>query len=165
MICSFPTCVNSIHAKGLCMTHYAQQRRGKPLTPKRDRGRVRKVAERKFKYAPCLVNGCDEIAPRDLCLKHRTYRSRMRATTDFIVNLFSTSDCDICEAPVQGREMHVDHDHTCCPSRPGHTGCMKCVRGILCRECNLALGLVRENPAVLTAMIAYLTKRSTYDRL
>ena len=40
---------------------------------------------------------------------------------------------------------HVDHNHT--------TGQ---VRGILCRKCNHALGLVREDPSILHSMLNYL---------
>ena len=41
----------------------------------------------------------------------------------------------------------VDHDHT--------TGK---VRGLLCHQCNTALGLVRDNPNTLSEMLSYLAK-------
>jgi hypothetical protein len=33
-----------------------------------------------------------------------------------------------------GRVFDVDHDHTCCPKR---FSCGKCIRGLVCRSCNL----------------------------
>lgn len=48
----------------------------------------------------------------------------------------------------------VDHDRTCCP---GARSCTKCRRGLLCRTCNMALGLFRHSIANLEAASAYLT--------
>lgn len=49
--------------------------------------------------------------------------------------------CALCAA-VQGSEMRrmsVDHDHACCA---GHRSCGKCLRGIVCANCNRKLGFL-----------------------
>jgi len=42
--------------------------------------------------------------------------------------------CAVCEVPMT--EPHVDHDHACCD---GFKTCGKCVRGLLCNDCNVRL--------------------------
>lgn len=49
----------------------------------------------------------------------------------------------------------VDHDHSCCP---GKKSCGKCVRGILCGGCNLALGSVNDSLDTIMGLAAYLDK-------
>lgn len=51
----------------------------------------------------------------------------------------------------------VDHDHACCPlpASGGGRACGKCVRGILCSLCNMALGSARDNIEVLAGLIKY----------
>ena len=51
------------------------------------------------------------------------------------------------------QRLSVDHDHRCCP---GKQSCGKCFRGLLCNRCNVALGLLAENPERMVAMIAYI---------
>ena len=51
------------------------------------------------------------------------------------------------------KELAVDHDHTCCPGN----SCGKCVRGLLCDACNLALGTF-STQELLVAAIEYLRK-------
>lgn len=65
--------------------------------------------------------------------------------------------CAICHLvlPEEGGHWYVDHDHRCCPKGKS---CGDCRRGILCRECNLMLGLARDNPEVLSKAIEYLAK-------
>lgn len=55
--------------------------------------------------------------------------------------------CAICNRPPNGRwkSLHVDHDHT--------SGKF---RGLLCSNCNIALGLVREDVSILRNMESYL---------
>lgn len=51
--------------------------------------------------------------------------------------------CQICRQPMD--PPHVDHCHA--------TGV---VRGLLCRSCNLGIGFLKDDPAVLTAALNYL---------
>lgn len=49
----------------------------------------------------------------------------------------------------------VDHDHQCCPK--SHS-CGKCVRGMLCAQCNTALGLLRDNPKTILRAAQYVVQ-------
>lgn len=62
--------------------------------------------------------------------------------------------CAICLDPLgEGKEVHVDHDHTCCS---GQKTCGKCVRGLLCSFCNRGIGQLREDPDILQRAVLYL---------
>ncbi|MCH5645168.1 endonuclease VII domain-containing protein [Gordonia sp. ABSL49_1] len=63
--------------------------------------------------------------------------------------------CEICgDRP---DSLHVDHDHSCCPSRKSTT-CGGCVRGMICGPCNRALGMMRDDPERLRRAILYLER-------
>ena len=47
----------------------------------------------------------------------------------------------------------VDHDHACCP---GEKTCGRCLREILCGDCNQGLGRFKDDIAILQSAIAYL---------
>jgi Recombination endonuclease VII len=59
--------------------------------------------------------------------------------------------CAVCARP--GQRLQIDHDHRCCP---GHTGCRRCVRGLLCNRCNSALGLLGD--ANVPRLLGYLAR-------
>lgn len=63
--------------------------------------------------------------------------------------------CGVCsrERLPGEKRFHVDHDHSCCP---GSRSCGKCIRGILCYQCNAGLGYVHDDITKLQAMITYL---------
>ena len=50
--------------------------------------------------------------------------------------------------------VSIDHDHTCCKS--GRGSCGKCVRGILCNQCNTALGLLQDSKQKITSLLEYI---------
>ncbi|WP_344246523.1 endonuclease VII domain-containing protein [Actinocorallia libanotica] len=65
--------------------------------------------------------------------------------------------CAICGVTEQasGRQLAVDHDHSCCP-RGG--SCGYCVRGIICDSCNVMLGRARDSIPTLMAAVSYLER-------
>lgn len=57
--------------------------------------------------------------------------------------------CYLCGDPLSTdsyRDIHVDHDHTCCPK--GRT-CEFCRRGLACTRCNKLIGAAEDNPELL----------------
>lgn len=65
--------------------------------------------------------------------------------------------CTACGDPFGDEQPHIDHDHKCCPSQ--RSSCGKCVRGLIHRKCNLALGYADDDPQKLLKLQQYLTKR------
>lgn len=65
--------------------------------------------------------------------------------------------CFICRR-ANGRSKHlaVDHDHACLAGHDPKVGCPKCVRGLLCSDCNRMLGRFREDAAAFERAARYL---------
>jgi hypothetical protein len=61
--------------------------------------------------------------------------------------------CAICDAYESPQPWATDHDHSCCP---GKKSCGACLRGILCSNCNVGIGHLRESPRIMRRAIAYL---------
>jgi Recombination endonuclease VII len=71
--------------------------------------------------------------------------------------------CDICKKRFKDkRDIHIDHDHSCCP---GKRSCGECIRGLLCSACNNGLGRFRDNPAVLRRAARYIERDRTREIL
>lgn len=68
--------------------------------------------------------------------------------------------CAVCKRPEtfsnNGKlpRLSVDHNHNCCPKR----SCGKCVRGLLCRKCNIALGCLDDSPDRMRTLAAYVER-------
>jgi hypothetical protein len=61
--------------------------------------------------------------------------------------------CAVCAQECSRGHLSVDHDHACCP---GEKSCGKCIRGLLCRSCNQALGHMKDDADRLEAAARYL---------
>jgi len=60
----------------------------------------------------------------------------------------SAGMCDICREPLSQKNYTVDHNHK-----------NNEIRGILCRKCNAAIGLLKDSPVVIDKAKNYLTER------
>jgi hypothetical protein len=69
--------------------------------------------------------------------------------------------CALCDTPQNGKNLAVDHDHSCCG---GKKGCALCIRGLLCDTCNRMLGLVEQNPRLRELFSFYLNQRPLTSR-
>jgi hypothetical protein len=169
--CSFNGCGRPRSAKRLCASHYAQHRKGNPLTALNDRvnPRGRDAAGNKrcatckqwkppaeFRAANRTADGLDsrcigcshDISIRKLYgIGAVQYAALLEA---------QGGGCAICGGTNEsGRAMAVDHDHSCCA---GQRACGNCVRGLLCSNCNMGIGLLRDDPERLEAAAVYLRR-------
>ncbi|EFC86500.1 Recombination endonuclease VII [Parafrankia sp. EUN1f] len=111
-----------------------------------------------------LQTYCQECA-RELRRKIPSWRKYGLTDHDFETILawqgYSCAVCQLDLSDVTGRGRGVDHDHAC---HPLASGCGICVRGILCRDCNVIEGYYRPDSGLAIPQIdAY---RSTHaDRI
>lgn len=80
--------------------------------------------------------------------------------------LLTDPGCEVCGAnllekirePTHGHlrvRLVVDHDHNCCP---GVHSCGQCVRGLICHQCNIAAGMLGDDPPRAHALARYLQR-------
>lgn len=82
---------------------------------------------------------------------------RFSLTMDKLIDILDSQDWKcVCGDAIEIETMHIDHDHSCCPVR--ETSCGRCVRSCLCSFCNLALGMLKDDPNRAIALAAYLIK-------
>lgn len=114
-------------------TRNAERREKRKEYKKTEKGREAENRYRRGKYQKDKLKG-----------KHLMARYRM--TIEDYENLLykQKGACAICKVK-KGKELHVDHCHK--------TGI---VRGLLCGNCNRALGLMKDNMSFLKNAIEYL---------
>lgn len=57
-------------------------------------------------------------------------------------------------------DLVIDHDHSCCPTA---RTCGKCIRGVLCRQCNVAIGKLGDTLQSLLSVVNYLDSIKTKE--
>ena len=108
-------------------------------------------SENQNKYGHCRACQAERMIVFRLKDKYgltpETYRAKLEAQ-DF--------RCAICQEELDLASHNgvcVDHDHACCP---GEKTCGRCVRDLLCGDCNQGLGRFKDNINILEATINYL---------
>lgn len=155
-VCEFEECGKPHHAKGLCYPHYLRSYKGVDL------GKPQ-ILKNNFKGKLCLISDCPNICATraGLCKSHANWASKYPFSSLQAIQILNSGySCDICDVPVGRFDINVDHDHNCCSSQ---ATCGRCVRGLLCRGCNRAIGSFSENPQTIAVAYRYLTGDSLKD--
>lgn len=173
--CRFPGCRSRLFARRLCSGHYAQDRRGRELTAivnhRRGERRTHEVSE-ELVTGECAVPECHDVpqsADMDsrrarpypamvLCKRHATNMYSTGLSFEVWLRVVSISSCESC-GRTDGR-LAIDHDHSCGNHEPGKKMCDSCVRGRLCHNCNMSLGLMGDSPERLGMLAKYALDRS-----
>lgn len=152
--CDFPGCGRFKYLKSWCVGHYSQQLRGRALRPL-------------YETLKCDVVSCSEsYLPREggtpFCRKHSDFKRRFNLSNDRVVELFAVETCSNPGCS-ETENLHMDHDHSCCPRGKvfeikSRRSCGECIRGWLCRNCNIALGLLHESPDRIQGLATYVSR-------
>lgn len=114
------------------------------------------VAKNKEKLQRIAKEKYDPLKSKDQTLR-RSYKITLGEYNQMLESQGGV--CAICKRPSQdGKMLSVDHDHSCCPHRRDPVYCGKCNRGLLCSDCNRAIGMLRHDPKVLRTAAEYLEK-------
>lgn len=161
-------CTRLSYAQGYCNPHYRQViMRGKPLKPlvvRRDT-RFRNqfghkqcrtckswLGESKFYSNPKTLDRL--MGECKTCSSIRSRGNRYGLTRERLQEMFDGQGgrCAICPHRLDDG-FAVDHDHDCCAT--DYT-CGKCVRGLLCQQCNHGIGNFRDDIELLENAMSYL---------
>lgn len=58
-----------------------------------------------------------------------------------------------CHSCKENDGVAIDHDHSCCSKS---YSCGNCIRGFLCRECNISLGIMKEEYERIIKLAEYI---------
>lgn len=186
IVCSFAGCTNIRTVRELCARHHYQRARGGDLKPLRtpfvpvatrnedgnkwcstcEGWRPESSFARSKGKADGLQTRCRDCNADIYRANAEQVRDKMRqqrfgiTRAEFDAWFDSQGNvCATCGTDDPGKNYWcVDHDHACCPG--SDRTCGKCIRGILCGQCNHALGNVKDNIETLNSMIDYLNERS-----
>src|SRR5690606_34888758 len=146
--CTLEGCEAPIKVSGLCSPHYHAKL---------------KVGTDREKKPPkyCPVPGCGrQMANRKTsCAKCNQTMWRYGLSSETWIQMNEARECSIV-ACKSVDNLHIDHDHSCpCQGTfkaRDRVSCGECVRGWLCRSCNLGLGYFRDSPELLAGISQYL---------
>lgn len=173
--CAVDLCERPAITRGMCEGHYSRWRDGRPMdTPlnsRRNGGVACAVDEHGRKQCNACLEwlstdqfalgaGTDGKAPNcKACRKMFRLTSYNITRLDYEAMLASQNGvCAVCGRlpDATKRGFSIDHDHACCPE--ASKSCGRCIRGILCGPCNRAIGMLRDDPDIITAAANYILK-------
>lgn len=148
-ICLNPHCDKIATGRGLCPGHYSRYYAGvNSETPILD--------NKRYEGRKCFITGCPNSAGGriGLCKSHGNWAGKYGLSVLQAIQILNSGyTCDICDTEIGRFSINVDHDHSCCP---GQGTCGNCIRGLLCRACNRAIGSFSEDRENIRKALSYL---------
>lgn len=122
---------------------------------------------RKSACKPCCNEAQRDYAKANLAQvrrRHRDsqYRRRFGLSLEEVEARMEAvgNKCEACgthKSETWNGALVLDHEHGCCP---GENTCGGCIVGILCTNCNVALGALRDSSARLEGLLQYNRRRN-----
>lgn len=160
-LCKFSDCNRESNRKGLCYTHYERKNKNMPMDaaireyrPKgaglvrNDKGEKECIRCGEWKQPEEFSKSSASIGGLQATCKLCCYKYHVNYTYNLdwesYERMLAEQDncCAICKKVFLATKPVVDHDHTCCS---GTKSCGKCVRGLLCTNCNTRMGWLEAN--------------------
>ena len=91
---------------------------------------------------------CTTKVRRSYYKPHEVMRRKFKLTESEYETLMSNDNCQICDRDLSNEKKCIDHCHY-----------KEKIRGVLCNNCNTALGLIGDNVNTLSRMIDYLSRQ------
>ena len=135
-----------------------QSRRRRATNPDAARAEVREWHRRKRAADPQWAREAGRRWRETNRDRHLENRAKQRHGPDFDpteMRNIQSGCCYLCADPLSddGRNVNVDHDHSCCSRGKS---CRYCRRGLACTRCNTLIGLADDNPDLLRRIAANL---------
>jgi hypothetical protein len=133
--CTVDNCDKRHYAKGYCRLHYDRVRVYGRTEVYKD---IIPLSGEKVLYREVNGKKVEYLYSHEIRLKHKYHMTLEQWYA------FAEKGCNVCGTQIQEgeRNLHVDHDHKCCP---GAMSCGKCIRGVVCNRCNSAIGMYERN--------------------
>lgn len=177
-ICEFSTCSRVVKKKKLCERHLEQVELGCELSTV-DSGQRKiptiirnKYGQKKCPYCERWLNiesfTKQNHAPDKLAYKCKLCRNLERHNLSYkrFMKIISRQDwsCAVCKTKLYENinELCIDHNHLCCDKAES---CGKCIRGILCRKCNMAEGLLKSDISIIENLLVYVRNGVKHDNI
>ena len=110
-----------------------------------------KFHKRKYKNGKIgLQTNCKEcgtVIRKRYWKPHSSIRLQLKLTEEQVAEIIAPQKCEVCGATSAERTMCIDHDHD-----------TKKPRGLLCRQCNTALGLLQEDTERISQLGSYISR-------
>lgn len=135
--CAVDKCPRPHRSGGYCNTHLYRSKSGFDLeAPLKD------SADR---FHDCAIADCGKrvLYKHLICEMHRSRSRRYGLSQREYIDFVKPGKCANCS---RTSRLAIHHDHNCCN---GPRSCGKCVIALLCGQCNMAAGLLMDDPKTI----------------